>query len=381
MASGCNKNIDNRFNCPEQVSSHCVIYQGEAVPVFSICTGDTITETTEIILNQLIAHATGDGISLPSITGNCAYVTEILANKDKNISTLIQLLFDSQCTLQGYIDTINAQLPAPFAFDLGCLVTPANPSRDQILQAVVTKTCDIQNQVTQIVNDLATEDPNETTNTILTAVYNLVGNMLGTNINSCQNNIVKTGTGENTQLKFIGQNPIGTYLWGNYNLSSFDSTGLGLESAGMCGWALANGNNNTWDMRGLGPSGATNIPGPTLLPLVQANGDTSLTTNVGETRGQYKITLLPSQLPNHQHVVTQTPHSHSYQQFNTTSGTGTEFPLEGVGQKGSVKFTKGAVATELSQANITVEGIQGVSGQPHENRQPTRYGVWITRIS
>lgn len=379
MGSGCKQNY-REDNCTDPVSDKCVFYTGEPIEVFGICTGDTLQEIEQVIIDRLLLHMVGLGISLPDITFDCPFVQDILANQDPTLYNLIQGLFTSACSLRQLIQTIQDGLEPPFAFDVSCLTVPVDATRNQIIQATITKVCEVEAKVNEIIADLSTEDPDETNN-ILNAVYNVVGNMLATNINSCQDNIVKTGSGQNTQLNFVGGNPIGTLLFGMYNISSFDNTGLGIASAGMCGWAIANGSNGTVDMRGFTPSGATNIPGGTLNSLVQPNGDNDLVTNINQTKGQYKITLSSSQLPAHQHVVTQTPHSHSYTKFVTGGGAGEAFPTEGVDQGGSVKFYVPQDVTSSNNANITVGGLQGTSGQPHENRPPTRYGMFIQRIS
>lgn len=376
MGSGCKQNY-REDNCTNPVSDKCVFYTGERIEELDICTGDTLEEVTQVLIGRLLAHSQGLDIHLSEIEFNCEFVQNTIAQQDPSLYNLIQQLYNQDCQLKDLIQEVKDSLEPPFAFNTSCLTVPEQPSRNEIIQAAITKLCSLDTTVQQIIADLSTEEePGEdNTNSILTSVYNIVGNMLATNISSCQKNIQVTGEGQNTQLKFIGQPPIGTILFGNYNVSSFDNSGRGLEAAGMCGWAIANGQNGTTDMRGFTPAMATNVPGPALNSAVQANGDMDLQTNIGDVKGKYKITLASSQIPNHQHTVTQTPHSHSVAvQRSGNGGGGSDAAYNSNFGNSYTLVTSGA------NANITIGNVTGTTGQPHENRPPTKYLMFIQRI-
>ena len=385
MGSGCTSSSSNQSKgCPTLVSDRCVKYTGPAFPQFNVCTGDTVAEDIEIILNKLAEYAIGEGIELPDITNNCTFVTDFLAGKDKDLVTLVQALFDIDCNLKEYIDEVNNKIEPPFSFTTGCITVPGEFSRNKFIQAIADKTCQNTEQINQITDSLGD------TNDLLSNIEAIIGNKVLEMFNSCQNNLTKTGSGNTASILLTAQCPIGTILFGNYPLSSFDNTGKGLNTASMCGWAVANGNNGTVDMRGWTPAGATNVQGPALLPSVTSGSDLDLVTNVGSRKGQYKITLASSQLPNHNHTVTitQNPHTHNYNnvisaspgagyeairpdaKYEVDPGTPNLFRVPGTQTSGS-----------LADINVSVTGITGGSGQSHENRPPTYYGVYIQRIS
>lgn len=406
MGSGCQNNNSLTKTCPTVLSSNCVKYQGPPFPQFDVCTGDLLTEDLEIILNKLADYATADGISIPTITGNCDYVTGILAGKDKNLSTLLQILFDSQCTLRELITQLQNESEEPFSFDLKCLTTPANPNRDQILQSTINQTCDNTSQITNILNQLA----NDTSDSdLLNAVQELIGNYLLSSINSCQNNIVKTGSGSTAQLNFIAQCPIGTILFGKYNVADFDNNGLGLASTGMCGWHIANGVGGTDDLRGFSIAGANSgIPGGALLPMVnpsvqQGNSvilDPDLVNNIGSRKGSYKFTLTINNLPSHTHAVAPFSIAHSHKIFGTAQASNAKnsqlwieaypnnAPAAGTPDNNNLDYhmmasTTGATVGQTSTegGNIQINVSNTGNGTPVDNRPPTFYGMFIQRIA
>lgn len=95
MGSGCNGNWDSD-DCLNPISDKCVTYTGPPIPVLGICTGDTISETIQVIIDKLlsIVESDGGGITLNNITANCDFVQKSLVGKDKDLATMIQVLFD-----------------------------------------------------------------------------------------------------------------------------------------------------------------------------------------------------------------------------------------------------------------------------------------------
>jgi microcystin-dependent protein len=376
MGSGCQQG--KAFsNCFTTVSDLCVMYTGDPIESLGICTGDNLKEVEAVILTKIQEQASGAGIELADITPNCQFIADLLLGKDKSLGTLLQAAFDAECTLYSLIQQIQSDVNSPYAFDLKCLTTPANPSRDDIMQSLINNGCANTADIAQIKADLAntSTDPDSELNTILGAVADLVGNMLGTQLSSCQGGVVKLGTGATTTVQFNAQVPIRGMVFGDFNLSSFDNTGLGLASAGMCGWALANSNNGTLDMRGFTASGATAIQGPTLNAAVNPGSDIDLQTSVGAVKGKAKYTLSSSQLPNHTHSINDPGHSHPFDPRDR-QGISDNANDRNVMVPGSQSLTTGSATT-----GITIGGVTGTTGQPIDNRQPTRYGVWIQRIA
>lgn len=375
MGSGCSNSSAESQGCRPTLSAKCVKYQGPAINIggFQVCNGDSVNELLQFLIEQLVKEAEGQGVELTEITYNCPLVQEAFAGKNKTVLNLIQGILDLQCTLQENIQAVDDKIEKPFSFSVKCLTTPITPSRNEIIQAIINKVCENTTALENITSELGdTED-------IYANVEDIVGNVLLNMISSCSNNIVKTGTGATASITLTAQNPIGTYLWGDFPLSAFDGTGKGKASEGYCGWTLCDGRNGTWDMRGFTAAGATNIGGGTLLPMVQPGSDPDLITNIGAIKGQYKVTLTSSQLPDHNHNITINDPGHAHQEDS--------YPVNSIIGKGGSSATNNQTLvrkdTSTSTTGITanISGVTGGSNQPHENRQPTRFGVWIKRIS
>lgn len=370
MGSGCTKsNVSNQ--CADPISDRCVLYTGEAIPVLGICTGDRLDEIEEVILNKLLEYAEGEGITLSEITGKCPFVTQFLVNSDKSLHSLIQGLFDNDCTLRQLITDLENGVEPPFSFDTKCLTVPTSANRNQIIQANINKTCELNTKVNDIIDqigEITSQLGEDDEGGINDAIQEIVGNTLLDSISACQQHIIqKTGAGKNAKLSFIGLPPPGTMLFGVYNIADFDSTGKGLASRGMCGWNVANGLNNTVDMRGFTAAGATNgIPGPALKSQVQG-----LSVSMNTRAGHNNVTLNSSQLPDHEHEVTQQPHSHTYEgsDYGKHPAGGTNDEARGQRNK----------QTSSSVIDLQVKGLKGAFGQPVDVRQPTFYAMWIQR--
>jgi len=377
MGSGCIGNTSGSKACVEKISAECVLYVGESIPSLGVCQNDTINETTALILSKLQTLATGEGITLSDITANCAFVTQSLANKDKNLSTLLQILFDNDCALNQLIVDLQNNIDAPYSFDLKCL-SVANPTRDNITQELITQLCSLQTTVNNIVNQLANPETDDNT-ALIAALTDIAGNLLGTNISSCPtSSIQKTGQGANTMLKMVGFVPIGGVIEYNGSLGNFDQTGKGLASACMDNWALCNGQNGTKNKLGLVTAMATNIQGASPLASAIIAGDNDTLTNVGNIKGTPKVTLTSvNQIPDHFHVLNINPHSHNI--TTKISGNG------GGGSNAAWNNSFGSSQT-ITTDSVTVSGSVGsivnrTASQAIENRQPTYYGIFIQRIS
>lgn len=378
----CDENSTAKKRCLTTVSDNCVAYTGPDIPALGItkdCADLRLSDIEAIIIQRLLDLVDGTGISLESITGNCDFVTSTLVNSDKSLASLIQLLFNNDCTLHDYIATVEAKLEPPFAFDLKCLTTvaPENPSRNQIIQALIDNDCANTAAIATINNQLANDD---TEDSILNAVRDIIGNMVSDMLTSSQGNLVKTGAGVNAKVNIIADNPIGTINFGKYDLTNFDSTGLGVAGTDKVGWALCNGNNGTEDMRGFTPVGTLDMLGGSYNPIVNPGTDPDLVAAYSSTKGKNKYTLLPSQLPDHNHnvTITQTPHTHNIQVKRSGNGGGGS--PSAYGSNFGDPYT---IATDQSTVglSILVGGVTGTSGQPIDVRQPSKYLRFIQRIA
>lgn len=373
MGSGCNNNVSSKAACVTVISSDCAIYSGDSVPLLGICCGDTVTEVEKAIIDKLLEVLQGTGITLESVTlENCTYLKTLFGNKSKTLVNLVQLLVDSDCTLRALIKKLEDQLlqtGSNFQFDLKCLddsCCPSNVTRDQIMQMLIDKVCELET----IINEIQSS-----TGGINTTINNVVGNFLNTAINTCSNTgIKKTGTGADTRILLVGMPPPESYIPYFGPLQYFDASGKGIDGTPACGWYIANGQNGTIDMRGYTFAGATEGVGSNPLDarvdpaiLNQPTAAAGYKTKKGEVFN----TLTVQQMPSHTHILTDPGHSHTYTYPTPEKFSGNKF--DSANRQNTETRT-----TSVATTGITI-GNTG-SNQPHNNVQPTVYGVWITRF-
>jgi len=370
MGSGCTNKSTNVGKCLDKdiVSSYCVNWQGKPFETLGVCTGDNLTEVGETILNELVKLEQGEGITIDDILAGCADLDLKIQNSDKSLKSFIKILLEQGCSFETAISQVTVQLNEAFQVDTKCIGEVT--SKQDFNQKVVDKLCDMQNQLT-ILQESFQEQEGEQSE-ILTTIKEIIGDSILNKITNCNGAIVKNGSGDTATLEFRGMIPIGGRIYGDFDLTKFDNTGKGVDI--YCGYALCNGKNGTVDMRDFVPAMATNIPGVTRL--------FDHTTNVGDNLGSNSVTLTIAQIPSHNHIinVTNGPVSMTYREFSTTASTGTEYPLEGVDQRGSIKFRKDNVSV-TGTTNVSATSSNVGNGQSHSNIQPTHYGVWIQRIN
>lgn len=161
----------------------------------------------------------------------------------------------------------------------------------------------------------------------------------------------------------------------------FDNTGKGINACE--GYAICNGLNNTLDLRGMTLGMTTNTPYTGGSNPLRAILD-GLTYGAGTEGGHNVITLTKQQLPNYalSLSVSDPGHRHTaksgYTFYSDSDGAGSSLSNSG---HDAVDFdTKTADGLNNSTTGITVSGNLGGGGQSHENRQPTFYLYYITRI-
>lgn len=371
MGSGCKGNTPSKQACAQVFSTDCGIWQGPSVPILGICCGDTITEVETSIITKLLTVLDGTGIDLSMVNlNNATYLKTLLGIKDKNLLNLVQLLVDSDTNLRQLIADLNAKINVTgpsFTFDLQCLVDECCPptlTRDQILQLVIDKLCQLNTIVQQLQNN---------SGGIGDTINNIVGDFLSSAIDTCSTTgIKKVGTGKDTKITIVGMPPPESYIPYFGTLSYFDASGKGMEGTPACGWFIANGLNGTVDMRGYTFAGCTNGVGGSSLearvdPVLQ--GQPSLATSNKDARGEafHKLTLPES--PSHTHSVNDPGHTHTVQgRAGQSDNADDRGVMESNGNQESTRSTTG----------ITIGSVGG--DQPHNNIQPTKYGVWITRF-
>lgn len=361
MGSGCNSS-KYLSSCVDMTSSDCVKYVGDAVEALGICNGDTITEVVEVILARLQVVAEGKGIKLNDLVAGCADLDLLIQNSDKELASILKIILDRECSLQSQITTINTVIntTTPITVDLKCLPSTIN-TRAKLDQGLIDAICALTDRV-------ATLEANIPQNTSITEV---VTDILFDKLKSCNGGIEVSGIGVNRTFNFTGMIPVGGRIFGEFPLNLFDNSGKG--SGIFCNFALANGLNGTRDMTGLVPAGA----------YVQGSTYTGTHNNVGIIKGTDTVTLESKHLADHTHTFSDPGHDHNVKTGPTAGATlasGTYVQNTFNSSSGTNSFLN-TTDIQNSSTGIIVGGIQGQSGQAHNNLQPTLYGVWIQRIN
>jgi hypothetical protein len=167
----------------------------------------------------------------------------------------------------------------------------------------------------------------------------------------------------------------------------FDNTGKGINSA--IGYAICNGLNNTLDLRGMYLPMTTNVPFTGGVAPLRTILD-GITANAGTEGGRGLVTLTKAQLPNYTLTTVVTDPSHYHLTFgnsdNTTLGP-TTYPTASHGTGGNLGYgiqgsTTVATFGKSSSVTtgITVTVTSGGSGSSHENRPPSFYLYYVTKI-
>lgn len=342
-------------NCPgTPVSDKCVKYTGDAIPLLGISTGDTLFTVEGAIITKLLDVLDGVEIDLSSTDIDCQFLIDILAGKDQTLANLIQMLVTASCTLRELITDIDDQINANYSFNTSCLTLGASPTRDDILQATITKLCSMN-------TDLET----------VKTTY-VKSSQLCTLVKACiEETTAPTGIlQENTKMsKYIAYPYHGP-------TSVFDSNGTGITSAGydkvyICIGQTINGFTLP-DYRGRSPLGAnTGIPTSNIdnvvNPALTPNANYGITNK--QKKGAYSDTLTVNQIPSHNHTVTDPGHDHSMGASSQTIGDDNNSTLLRVG--GSLKTLK-------STTGITIASTGG--SQSHNSLHPVVGSIFIMYV-
>lgn len=348
--------------CDEVTPDKCVQYTGEDIPLLGICSGDFLSDVHKIILDKFLEVIDGSGIDLSSITLSCQYTKDLVGNSDKTVAVLIQKLFDSQCTLKQLIDQALAPDPS-FSFNTSCLTLPANPSKDDILQAAITKLCSVDTRLTVIENDYVKSSELET----------LV------------NQIITPTTTPTTVQFFTRMVPfVAVPYFGP--LSNFDNNGKGLSSVGYDKIYICNGQNLTPDLRGRTIVGAVrNVPGGALDAAVDPTSPINPNSNysVGDKFGETHHTLSISEVPAHSHPVNDPGHVHPpmrlyARNINYGNENSTKVLQANSGNNSLLVTPQGDNTSTRVTTGISVGSVG--SGAPFNVRQPSIAALWIMYI-
>lgn len=348
-------------NCDIIVGDKCVQYTGPDIPELGICQGDTLFQLEAAMVERLLSLSDGTGITLAELTvSGCDFMEDQLGVLPKTLQNVLQILWDTGCTLHEMITEINDEISNNPVFNTACLTgLPANPTRDDILQSAVALLCAIKTTVDAI----------PTTYVKLSDLTVLVTQII---------NNISGSTQFNTRM--VPYAPIAYFG----SLSNFTAGGVGISALGYEKIYLCNGSNGTPDLRGRTVVGAIRNVGGSALdaavdPAISPNNPNwDMNLKLGETYH----TLLTSEMPAHSHAVTDPGHRHNILGQsggdNNDNNNTTRFAGGDKGQNESGFFFTNTQACQTATTGITIASAGG--GQPHNNIQPSIGAPYIMYI-
>lgn len=361
----------NCFNgCDKIVSDKCIRYSGVDVEVLGIKNGDSLSYVEQAIVEFLTSTLDGTGI-IPTIASEdlCTLISGYLPTcGDITIVDLVTACIKSACDLQEQVTDIVGDVAAINAsYTVSCLTgVTASSGAHAILQAVITKLCATDTIVTALALDV-------TTNYVRASDINQIIADYLTSISATT--LVSSKMIPYAAVEYYG------------SLSYFDATG-----AGTGNWInvyLCNGNNGTPDKRGRVPVGTTVGMGggayaTAVDPAISGNPSYSL-LGVG---GANTIILTVPQIPVHSHtaVVTITDPGHFHYEFSPgVSGiedivtAADKYPRKGNSTDGPMSYsiygvndvsTLGKSSYATTGISMSVVNVSVGSNTSHSNIQP-----------
>lgn len=338
----------NCYNgCSEIISDQCVKYTGVDIPLLGIKNGDSLSYITQSLVGFLSSTLDGSGIKI-DIPQNvyCTLVSQYLpVCGDISLIDILTALIKASCSLQTQIDDINTTLSILNAsYTTSCLSGVDSTSKTHaVLQAVITKLCSIDSDLTALTLDVSTNYVKLSDLNALIAAY------------------LSSLTPGTTQqyLKMIPYTAMEYYG----SLSNFDGSGKGISGLGWDKIYLCNGNNGTPDKRGrVGVGVIQGVGGGAMNPNVDPAFSTNPNYTLGMLQGINAVTLTSTQIPAHSHTITDPGHSHTITGYvgggshSFAAGSGNFWYLD---PKTSTEFT-GITGTNSFGGGLSHTNIQPV---------------------
>jgi len=374
----------NCYNgCTEIVSDKCVRYTGLDVPALGIQNGDSLNFVEVSLIEFLTSTLNGVGIKPivdPLIV--CNLVQQYLPDCGEfTLNDYITALIKAACDLQVQVDLIAADLLALNAdYDVDCLTGVTSSSDTHaVLQAVITKLCDIDVDLAALALDVDTNYVKLADLNSLIAAY-----IASTTVSSTKH---FTKMVPYTVVEYYGS------LTGN-----FDVTGAGIVGTDWEKIYLCNGLNGTPDKRGrVGVGAIVGVGGGPMNPVVDPATPTNPNYALNGTAGANTVTLNTSQIPAHTHVASVTDPGHRHliladdnaAAIPFTSGPTSTAPASPyVDLSGNFSYRMGTSAladATIGRSSSTVTGVtvtnaNAGSGGAHSNIQPVLACYYIMYI-
>lgn len=376
----------NCYNgCTEIVSDKCVKYTGVDVPVLGIQTGDSLSYVEQALITFLTSTLDGTGIKIdipesilcPIVSGflpTCGDITAV---------DLFETLIKTACNLQLQITTLSNSInviEAPYTIDCLTGVTSTSGTHD-ILQAVITKLCDVSADLVALALDLDT-------NYVKLADLN---DLIQAYLDSIA---PPTNKAYRTMVPYVAYEYYGPLSNFPTNADDLSTTGQGTgywEKVYLC-----NGSNGTPDKRGRVAVGVIQgVGGGALNPNVDPTFPGNPNYTIGMLQGTNTITLTTNQIPSHTHLNTlvfnNPDHTHFTVGGNTSNALITSSTSiansAALGGNSSYTLTQGAVPataglTSPSKSNLTINytNVAAGGGLSHNNIQPVIAAYYIMYI-
>ncbi len=348
---------NNCYNgCSETTSDRCVKYTGIDIPALGIETGDSLAAVESAIFTFLVPMLDGTGIRpIVDETYICDLISEYLPVcvecNGFTLNEILTAIIRAVCDLQGQIDNIVDDIEALESdYDVECITgVIASSGTHDILQAVITKLCEVDTSLAAVILDITTNYVSiDDVNDYIQAYINTLP------ITTLYNSRMVPYTAS----PYFG------------SLSNFDMTG-----AGTGAWIniyLCNGQNSTPDLRGRAIVGTTSMGSTPFSPVVDPAVSGNPTYALNTVAGINQITLGTGQIPAHTHVATSVVTDPGHIHNIPGGGAGDTYPTLNDG-------TGVGVDTASSETDITVETTLDSTGGglPHPNIQPVHAAHWI----
>lgn len=364
--------------CVQITSDKCVQYTGVDVPLLDIKKGDSLSYVEQALITFLTSVVNGSGIKITIDEGMyCTLVSQYLQEcSEVTALDLFKALVQAACDLQEQITTEKARIDAIEAnYTVDCLTgVSAGDGTHDILQAVITKLCEVDDTLTALALDLDTNYVKLSDLDSLIAAY-----------------IASTETANKAYTKMVPYTVVEYYG----SLSNYPAAGdsFDVSGAGQNYWEkvyLCNGNNGTPDKRGRSPIGAIVGMGGGALdsevdPGVSPFNQNYEISGANAKNGANSVILTEAQMPSHTHDITDPGHTHeidvttadsdapngvaNYPQFNSTATAGPVTATDPIGLPGA----------QSNLTGITVTESKG-SGDAHSNVHPVLACYYIMYI-